>query len=88
MSERARNIVQRAAAIAKDSSTKDWLHCDSRGTFEHMVDEYIQKTEARAVELGMAPTDVDEQIANRILLDALDAHIRHRAREARKARAK
>ena len=69
--ERVRRIVRLAATHVKDPSTRDWLLADERGTFEKSANEYLDKTAARAAELGMPASAVDDEIATVIGLSAL-----------------
>ena len=73
--DRARKIVRLAATHVKDPYTRDWLLADERGTFEKMANEYLDRTAARAEELGMPATAVDDEIATVIGFNALTANL-------------
>ncbi len=81
--ERARKIVRLAASRVKDSSTRDWLLADERGTWEKRAQEYLDKTAAKAVELGMSAARVDDEIATVLSLSALTVQLEHRKKRAR-----
>ena len=82
--ERARRIVRLAATHVKDPSTRAWLLADERGTFEKDANAYLDKTFARAAELGMSDSAVDDEIASVLGLSALTAQLEHQKKRRRR----
>ncbi len=73
LGKRPRRIVERAAKMTKVKMAKHWLFDDERGTFEKMAARLLEKSAARAKELGMTEEAVDEATAIEVLLAALNA---------------
>jgi hypothetical protein len=78
---RARAIVSLAAAKVKDPNTSDWLRTDREGTWEKGAAEYLEKTRAKAEELGLSEQQVNSEIAIRLAYDALTAQIAHQKKK-------
>lgn len=81
--ERARKIVRLAASHVKDPSTRAWLLADERGMFEKLANEYLDKTAERAKELDMSASQIDDEIATVLGLNALTAQLEHQKKRRR-----
>lgn len=66
-----------AASRAKAPAAREWLRADERGIWETTAASLLERTAAKAAELCMSPGQVDEEIADRLVLDALEALIEH-----------
>lgn len=77
-------IVRLAAGHVKNRSTRSWLLADERGTFEKLAREYLDKTAAKAAELGLSEEKVDDEIAAMIGLNALTAQLEHQKKKKRR----
>jgi hypothetical protein len=75
--DRARRIVRLAAKQVNNPSTKSWLLADERGTWERTALDYLVKTADKARELGLSDERVDEEIAYKLGLSALQASLEH-----------
>lgn len=73
--ERCRRIVKLAASKAENDEAKTWLTWDEHGVHERSADEYLERTAAKAAELKLTESEVDEQVAIALLLDVLQAQI-------------
>lgn len=82
--DRPRRIVRRATTHVKDPYTRGWLLADERGTFEKMARDYLDKTAAKAAELGMSDAAVDDEIATVIGLRALTARLEEQKKAPQK----
>lgn len=72
---RAIRITVIAAAKAGDvgSYPHDWLVRDEEGTWRKRTLSYLESTAKRAAELSLTPEQVDEGIATKLALEALQA---------------
>jgi len=82
--DRGRRIVRLASEQVKDPATRAWLLADERGTFEKLAAEYLDKTAAKADQLGMSAEQVDNEIATVIGLRALTAQLEHQKKRKRR----
>lgn len=71
LTERARKIVRLAASTK--SSAQHWLQFDEYGTWERRAAEQLRSTAEKVVELGLTPSQVDEEIAIQLRVEALQA---------------
>lgn len=81
---RPRAIVALAASRVEDPNTSDWLRADMFGTWEKTASDYLDSTRERAVSLDMTPEQVDDAIADRLVIDALKAQLAHQKKKRAK----
>lgn len=74
---RANRITVLAASKAGDPGTAEhsWLVRDEESTWHKRALHYLETTAARAEALKLTPQQVDEGIASRLALEALEALI-------------
>jgi len=74
---RPRKILQLAAQMVKNPSTKSWLRNDEYGTWERMAESLIESTTIKARELSLSEEQWDREIASILGLRALQASLEH-----------
>jgi hypothetical protein len=74
---RIRNILKAASKLTSDPTVVSWLVCDEQGTWERMVEGFLNSP------LNSTPTkeEVDDAITSYIALQAMDAVIRNRKKD-------
>jgi len=81
--DRPRRIVMLAREKTRSSFVKEWLFGDERGFHEKTAEDLLLETAAKAAELGLTESQVDEEIAAAILYLTLQATINVQSRKAR-----
>lgn len=76
---RARRIV--VLASKEKTSASKWLFLDEFGTWEKLALELLEKSRERAVELKLTEDEVNEQIATKLTVLALEAMIAGKKKE-------
>ena len=81
---RARRIVALAARKVTNAQAKSWLRCDERGTWEKTALEWWEKTAETRKEKSISDSVAENEIADRLVLLALQALIQHGTKKERR----
>jgi hypothetical protein len=73
---RERDIVKAASTEVRNKLAKAWLRDDERGFWERQARDYIERSNEKALELGLTPERQDAAIAVQIAFLAVSAILR------------
>ncbi len=74
---RANKILRRAINLAKNPMAKEWLRDGkASGTWIRTAADLLERSAAKAAELGLSEADVDDQVASMLAWMALSAILR------------
>ena len=80
---RARQICHLAIEKASLDSTKEWIRRDGYGTWEKQAIDLLDSSREKAASLGMSEEQVNGEIAQYMVLLAIEAELSHAKKQGK-----